>query len=163
MENIDEIINTHKWIKVKRFDTPDFKWNGMDTLPPFGALCEIVVKDHPPQNDTFEFVKGVGVSHDRPAFQWMGLNAMGLYEGAFFLDENLVTHWRISPYYLLEEHHVKETEFLIGKVRELAAALKQRDQLLAFLDYCDNAGWIKNIDRKRILDDYDKYQKRDNS
>lgn len=122
--DIDEIINTHKWIKVKKFKTPDFRWNTVDTLPPFGTLCEIVVKGYPPQRDTFEFVEGVGVSHKRNAFQWMGLNAMGLYEGAIFLDEKLVTHWRVSPYYLLEDHHKAETEFLIGKVRELAEIIR---------------------------------------
>lgn len=127
---LQEILDTYKWIKVKKFETPDFKWKTVDTLPPFGTLCEIVVKDHPPQNDTFEFVEGVGVSDKRNAFQWMGLNAMGLYEGAFFLDENLVTHWRVSPYYLLEDHHKAETEFLIKKVREQAATLLELENMI---------------------------------
>lgn len=30
------------------------------------------------------------------------------------------------------------------------------EQLKAFLDYCDAAGWIKNIDKYRIIKDYNK-------
>jgi len=32
----------------------------------------------------------------------------------------------------------------------------QIEQLNAFLDYCDEAGWIKNIDKDRVIDDYTK-------
>jgi hypothetical protein len=30
----------------------------------------------------------------------------------------------------------------------------QSEQLKTFLDYCDEAGWIKNIDKQRIFKDY---------
>jgi len=38
----------------------------------------------------------------------------------------------------------------------LSAVMQRSEQLFAFLEYCDNAGWIKNIDKKRIIDDYEK-------
>ena len=36
------------------------------------------------------------------------------------------------------------------------AVMQRSEQLFAFLEYCDSAGWIKNIDKKRIIDDYEK-------
>ena len=30
----------------------------------------------------------------------------------------------------------------------------QSEQLKVFLDYCDEAGWIKNVDKNRVIDDY---------
>lgn len=38
----------------------------------------------------------------------------------------------------------------------LFAVSWRSEQLFAFLEYCDNAGWIKNVDKKRIIDDYEK-------
>jgi hypothetical protein len=38
----------------------------------------------------------------------------------------------------------------------LSVVMQRSKQLFAFLEYCDNAGWIKNIDKKRIIDDYEK-------
>lgn len=38
----------------------------------------------------------------------------------------------------------------------LSAVMHRREQLFAFLEYCDNAGWIKNVDKKRIIEDYEK-------
>ena len=38
----------------------------------------------------------------------------------------------------------------------LSAVMQRSEQLFAFLEYCDNAGWIKNIDKKRIIEDYEK-------
>lgn len=37
-----------------------------------------------------------------------------------------------------------------------ARQLEQNEQLFDFLEYCDNAGWIKNVDKKRIIEDYEK-------
>lgn len=34
--------------------------------------------------------------------------------------------------------------------------MQRSEQLFAFLEYCDNAGWIKNVDKKRIIEDYEK-------
>ncbi len=34
--------------------------------------------------------------------------------------------------------------------------MQRSEQLFAFLDYCDTAGWIKNVDKKRIIEDYEK-------
>jgi hypothetical protein len=36
------------------------------------------------------------------------------------------------------------------------AVMQRSEQLFAFLEYCDNAGWIKNVDKKRIIEDYEK-------
>ena len=30
----------------------------------------------------------------------------------------------------------------------------RREQLMVFLEYCDSAGWIKNVDKNRIIDDF---------
>lgn len=38
----------------------------------------------------------------------------------------------------------------------LSAVMQRSEQLFAFLEYCDNAGWIKNVDKKRIIEDYEK-------
>jgi tyrosyl-tRNA synthetase len=38
----------------------------------------------------------------------------------------------------------------------LSAVMQRSEQLFAFLEYCDNAGWIKNVDMKRIIQDYEK-------
>jgi len=35
------------------------------------------------------------------------------------------------------------------------AVMQRSEQLFAFLEYCDNAGWIKNVDKKRIIEDYE--------
>ena len=29
------------------------------------------------------------------------------------------------------------------------------EELLEFLNYCDSAGWIKNIDKKKVIGDYE--------
>lgn len=121
-EKLDQIINTYNWIKVKRFTAPDMRWNTMSDLPAVGTICEIIV-DGIPHHGLYEFVESVGASDRGHAFQLMGLNSIGLYECAFFLHENLVTHWRISPYYILEEHHKAETEFLIKETRKLASVI----------------------------------------
>jgi hypothetical protein len=48
----------------------------------------------------------------------------------------------------------------LKKYRELALhqppVSGRSEQLFAFLEYCDNAGWIKNVDKKRIIEDYEK-------
>lgn len=55
-----------------------------------------------------------------------------------------------------------EFEKLIAHTEALDEALQQyavmqrSEQLFAFLEYCDNAGWIKNVDKKRIIEDYEK-------
>jgi len=36
------------------------------------------------------------------------------------------------------------------------AVMQRSEQLFAFLEYCNNAGWIKNVDKKRIIEDYEK-------
>lgn len=38
----------------------------------------------------------------------------------------------------------------------IANVVGQSEQLKAFLDYCDEAGWIKNIEKDRIIKDYNK-------
>jgi len=40
--------------------------------------------------------------------------------------------------------------------KQLSAVIQESEQLFIFLEYCDNAGWIKNVDKKRIVDDYEK-------
>ena len=44
----------------------------------------------------------------------------------------------------------------IEKYFEDYAVMQRSEQLFDFLEYCDNAGWIKNIDKKRIIEDYEK-------
>lgn len=38
----------------------------------------------------------------------------------------------------------------------LSDVMQRSEQLFAFLEYCDNAGWIKNVNKKRIIEDYEK-------
>ena len=49
---------------------------------------------------------------------------------------------------VMEAYHESE----LKKLREAQVS----EQLFAFLEYCDNAGWIKNVDKKRIIEDYEK-------
>ena len=58
------------------------------------------------------------------------------------------------------QHEAACLDFAAGanwKEEQLRFAVMQRsEQLFAFLEYCDNAGWIKNVDKKRIIEDYEK-------
>lgn len=78
------------------------KWISIKTeLPPFGLLCDIWVSDEKEvpryrREIYYVFVEGVGVTN-KPAFQQEYCNKCGLYELAYFLDENLITHWMPSP------------------------------------------------------------------
>jgi hypothetical protein len=38
----------------------------------------------------------------------------------------------------------------------MPVVMQRSEQLFAFLEYCDSAGWIKNVDKKRIIEDYEK-------
>ena len=38
----------------------------------------------------------------------------------------------------------------------IPVVMQRSEQLFAFLEYCDSAGWIKNVDKKRIIEDYEK-------
>jgi hypothetical protein len=52
---------------------------------------------------------------------------------------------------------IKELEAENEKLKfRLSNVMQQSEQLFAFLEYCDNAGWIKNVDKKRIIEDYEK-------
>ncbi|TNE74960.1 hypothetical protein EP331_00275 [bacterium] len=51
----------------------------------------------------------------------------------------------------MEEYHQAKLK-LLG----IAGVVGRSEQLKAFLDYCDEAGWIKNIDKQRIIKDYTK-------
>ena len=42
------------------------------------------------------------------------------------------------------------------KLFAISAVIQRSEQLFAFLEYCDSAGWIKNVDKKRIIEDYEK-------
>ena len=50
------------------------------------------------------------------------------------------------------------TNDLMCKVKKLniPVVMQRSEQLFAFLEYCDNVGWIKNVDKKRIIEDYQK-------
>ena len=56
---------------------------------------------------------------------------------------------------LCEEYAKQHHESELKKMRE-AQVMQRSEQLFAFLEYCDNAGWIKNVDKKRIIEDYEK-------
>ena len=43
-----------------------------------------------------------------------------------------------------------------NKQLKLYDVVGRSELLFDFLQYCDNAGWIKNIDKKRIIEDYEK-------
>lgn len=70
---------------------------------------------------------------------------------------------------LIEAHYSEEIDSRDEWVREIIwlknevikkltvpTVVRQNEQLKSFLDYCDEAGWIKNIDKNRIIKDYTK-------
>ena len=70
-----------------------------------------------------------------------------------------------SPKWLLNEIRNAESDaHALFKIIEFQEALNeqcnipdvigQSEQLKAFLDYCYEAGWIKNIDKQRVIKDY---------
>lgn len=56
------------------------------------------------------------------------------------------------------DHKSYEDGFYEGMNQALRqyGVMQRSEQLFAFLEYCDNAGWIKNVDKKRIIEDYEK-------
>ncbi|MGN6417783.1 MAG: hypothetical protein ACTHMC_09845 [Pseudobacter sp.] len=80
---------------------PAEPWISIDKhKPAFGQLCDIWIKAHknePAHRRTdYQFVSEVGVNEE-PAFQPPQMKEAGLYEMAFYLSENLVTHWMPRP------------------------------------------------------------------
>ena len=71
------------------------------------------------------------------------LDVFGRHEEHYSLDD------------LMEEYAKIYHESEVKKLR-LSAVMQRSEQLFAFLEYCDNAGWIKNVDKKRIIEDYEK-------
>ena len=46
--------------------------------------------------------------------------------------------------------------FIIHRSLYECAQKEQHESLQVFLKYCDEAGWIKNIDSQRIINDFEK-------
>jgi hypothetical protein len=67
---------------------------------------------------------------------------------------NPISNWGVG--YTAEV--VNEWIKLQGLVKNCSIpdAVGQSEQLKAFLDYCDEGGWIKNIDKYRIIKEYTK-------
>lgn len=53
----------------------------------------------------------------------------------------------------INQSALKTLEESISECIELSR-LQHREILIDFLEHCDAAGWIKNIDKKRVIEDY---------
>ena len=78
--------------------------------------------------------------------------------------EKYLQEWRlVNNIHLSNPIHAErcKNNFIAGaewmqEQLHLSAVMQRSEQLFAFLEYCDNAGWIKNIDKKQIIEDYEK-------
>jgi hypothetical protein len=72
-----------------------------ERLPDFNTMCDVWLKSDLPdvpdhRRIDYRFVENVGVTN-KPAFQEAQCNNWGLYEMAFFIEEDVITHWMPSP------------------------------------------------------------------
>lgn len=85
---VDDLINiqheSRVWIPLS------------ERKPNYNQLCDIWVIEtkHGPahKRENYIFVNHVGVS-EKEAFQELAFNLCGLYDMAFHLEENLISHW----------------------------------------------------------------------
>jgi len=73
----------------------------------------------------------------------------------FSNDKSLNEKGRVKVAEWCKQDFIAGVEWMQEQLH-LSAVMQQSEQLFTFLEYCDNAGWIKNIDKKQIIEDYEK-------